>query len=116
MYSMMMYLAMATEFSYSMWYLPMFFKRYGMGAIFVITWYYTLDKLDLAGMLGLIGFAILWRTFIAVGMFSALYSWTQYQFQIQSLNNLAVYLDDTMLLRSGSGINLSLVQLNVTRI
>ncbi len=87
-----------------------------MGAIFVITWYYTLDKLDLAGMLGLIGFAILWRTFIAVGMFSALYSWTQYQFQIQSLNNLAVYLDDTMLLRSGSGINLSLVQLNVTRI
>ncbi|MFM9403177.1 hypothetical protein ACKLNQ_14770 [Myroides odoratimimus] len=116
MYSMMMYLAMATEFSYSMWYLPMFFKGYGMGAIFVITWYYTLDKLDLAGMLGLIGFAILWRTFIAVGMFSALYSWTQYQFQIQSLNNLAVYLDDTMLLRSGSGINLSLVQLNVTRI
>lgn len=112
MYSMGMYLAMATEFSYSMWYLPMFFKGYGMGVIFVTTWYYTLDKLDLASMLGLIGFAILWRTFIAVGMFSALYSWTQYQFQIQSLNNLAVYLDDAMLLRLGSGINLSLVQLN----
>lgn len=112
MYSIMMYLSMSTTFSYSMWYLPMFFKGYGMGVIFVATWYYTLDKLDLASMLGLIGFAILWRTFIAVGIFSATYSWVQYQFQIQSLNNLAVYLDDAMLLRAGSGISLPLVQLN----
>lgn len=112
LYTVMMYLSMATEFSYSMWYLPMFFKGYGMGVIFIATWYYTLDKLDIASMLGLIGFAVIWRTFIAVGMFSALYSWVQYQLQIQSLNNLAVYLDDAVLLRAGSGINLQAVQLN----
>lgn len=112
LYSVAMYLSMATEFSYSMWCVPMFFKGYGMGVIFIATWYYTLDKLDIAIMLGLIGFAVVWRTFIAVGIFSALYSWVQYQLQIQSLNNLAVYLDDAVLLRAGSGISLPAVQLN----
>lgn len=82
LYTTTMYLAIDTKFSYTLWYLLMFFKGYGMGVIFVATWYYTLDKLDLASMLGLIGFAILWPTFSAVGMFSALYSCMQYQLQL----------------------------------
>lgn len=112
LYTLVMYLSIATQFSYSMWYLPMFFKGYGMGVIFIATWYYTLDKLDLNSMLGLIGFAVVWRTFVTVGLFSALFSWVQYQLQLQSMSNLAVYLDDALLLRAGNSISLPLVQLN----
>lgn len=101
MYTVIMYFYMVPELNYTLWLLPQFFKGMGMSILFIVIWYYTLDKLDISSLLGLIGFVLLWRTFISVGIFSALFSWFQYQLQLQSMSNLAVYLDDVVLIQAG---------------
>jgi len=63
-------------------------------------------------LLSLIGFVLLWRTFISLGIFSALFTWLQYKLQLQSMSNLAVYLDDVWLVQSGGNVSLSTMQLN----
>lgn len=112
LYVIVMYFSMVPEFNYASWLLPMFFKGYGMGVLFIVIWYYTFDKLGMTELLSAIGIIVLWRTFITVGIFSALFSWMQYQLQLQSLGNLAVYLDDVTLLSPGSGVNLRSIQIN----
>ncbi len=112
MYTIIMYFSMVPVFNYESWLLPMFFKGYGMGVLFIVIWYYALDKLSIPSLLSLIGFILLWRTFISLGICSALFNWVQYQLQLQSLTNLAVYFDDAILLRPNNGINLRGVQLN----
>jgi len=47
-----------------------------------------------------------------LGIFSALFTWLQYKLQLQSLSNLAVYLDDVLLIQSGGNLNLSAIQMN----
>jgi len=71
----------------------MFFKGYGTAILFVTVWFYTLDKLDLTDLLSAIGIFLIWRTFISIGLFSALFSWVHYQLQWQTAGNMAVYLD-----------------------
>ncbi|MGE6396031.1 MFS transporter [Chryseobacterium scophthalmum] len=111
-YTIIMYFSMVLEFNYESWYLPMFLKGFGMGSLFISVWYYTLDKLELDDMLAAIGLVLVWRTFLAVGFFSALFSWFQYQFQIESLGNLAVYLDGMTLTSQNLSANLKSIQLN----
>lgn len=111
-YTIIMYFSMVLEFNYENWYLPMFLKGFGMGSLFISVWYYTLDKLELDDMLAAIGLVLVWRTFLAVGFFSALFSWFQYQFQIESLGDLAVYLDGMTLTSQNLSINLKSIQLN----
>lgn len=112
MYTIILYLSMVPEFNYERWYLPMFLKGYGMCCLFIGVWYYTLDKLDVSDMLPAIGFVLVWRTFLAVGMFSALYSWIQYRFQVQSLGDMAVYWDATLLNTQDTMLNLKSIQIN----
>ena len=112
LYTVMMYFFMVPELNYNLWLLPQFFKGMGMSILFIVIWYYTLDKLDIPSLLSLIGFVLLWRTFISLGIFSALFTWLQYKLQLQSMSNLAVYLDDVWLIQSGGNVNLSAMQLN----
>ncbi|KQT18364.1 transporter [Chryseobacterium sp. Leaf404] len=111
-YTLIMYFSMVLEFNFENWYLPMFLKGFGMGSLFISVWYYTLDKLELEDMLAAIGLVLVWRTFLAVGFFSALFSWFQYQFQIESLGDLAVYLDGMTLTSQNLPTSLKSVQLN----
>ncbi len=111
-YSVIMYFSMVLEFSYDNWYLPLFLKGYGMTALFISVWFYTLDKLELDDMLAAIGLALVWRTFLTIGFFSALFSWFQYQFQIVSLGNLAVYMDGMTVTSQNVAANLKTIQLN----
>lgn len=92
-YTVIMYFSMALQFNFESWILPMLLKGFGMGALFIAVWYYTLDKLEMTQMLAATGLVLVWRTFFSVGIFSALFSWLQYQFQIEAVGNLAVYLD-----------------------
>jgi len=103
---------MVLEFNYDNWYLPMFLKGYGMCSLFISVWYYTLDKLELNEMLAAIGLVLVWRTFLAVGFFSALFSWFQYQFQIVSLGDLAVYMDGMTITPQTVAANMKSIQLN----
>jgi len=111
-YSIIMYFSMVLEFNYENWYLPMFLKGYGMAALFIGVWYYTLDKLELNDMLAAIGLFLVWRTFWTVGLFSALFSWFQYQFQIMSLGDLAVYMDGLTVSPQNVVSNMKTIQLN----
>ena len=107
-----MYFSMVLEFNYDNWYLPMFLKGFGMGSLFISIWFYALDQLELNEMLAAIGLVLVWRTFLAVGIFSALFSWFQYQFQITSLGDSAVYMDGMTISPQTVVANMRTIQLN----
>jgi hypothetical protein len=48
-------------------------------------------------MLQAIGLVLVFRSFVATAVFSSFFSWLQYQFQWESVNNLAVYLDGNLM-------------------
>ena len=107
-----MYFSMVLEFNYDNWYLPMFLKGFGIGSLFISIWFYALDQLELNEMLAAIGLVLVWRTFLAVGIFSALFSWFQYQFQITSLGDSAVYMDGMTISPQNVVTNMRTIQLN----
>jgi DHA2 family multidrug resistance protein len=111
-YVLIMYFSMVLEFSYDSWYLPMFLKGYGMCSLFISVWFYTLDKLEMDEMLAAIGLVLVWRTFLAVGIFSALYSWFQYRFQVTAVGDLAVYMDGMNFPPQNVASGIKLIQLN----
>ncbi|WBV60525.1 MFS transporter [Chryseobacterium camelliae] len=111
-YSMVMYFSMVLEFNYENWYLPMFLKGYGMGSLFISVWFYTLDKLEMDDMLAAIGLVLVWRTFLAVGFFSAVYAWFQYRFQVVAVGDLAVYMDGMTITPQNVAANMKTIQLN----
>jgi DHA2 family multidrug resistance protein len=111
-YVLIMYFSMVLEFSYDSWYLPMFLKGYGMCSLFISVWFYTLDKLEMDEMLAAIGLVLVWRTFLAVGIFSALYSWFQYRFQVTAVGDLAVYMDGMNFPPQNVASGMKLIQLN----
>lgn len=92
-YTVIMYFSMSLEFNFERWILPMLLKGFGMGALFIAVWYYALDKLEMTQMMAATGLVLVWRTFFSVAIFSALFSWLQYQFQIEAVGNLAIYMD-----------------------
>lgn len=112
LYSLLMYFYMVPELNYDRWYLPMFFKGFGMCSLFIAAWFYTLDNLEIGDMLAAIGIVMVWRTFIAIGIFSAAFSWLQYRFQIECLGNLAIYYDGMNLTLQNAMSNLKSIQLN----
>ena len=112
MYSLILYFSMVMEFSYESWYLPLFFRGYGMGVLFVTIWYYTFDRLGMHELLAAIGLILVWRTFVSLGIFTALFSWFQYKLQWQQMGNLAIYIDDTALFSPNNRLNLRGLQLN----
>lgn len=111
-YAMVMYFSMVLEFNYENWYLPMFLKGYGMGSLFISVWFYTLDKLEMDDMLAAIGLVLVWRTFLAVGFFSTIYSWFLYHFQVVAIGDLAVYMDGMTVTPQNAAIGLKTIQLN----
>ena len=73
----------------------------------------TLTKMTgVLDILAAIGLVLVWRTFLAVGFFSALFSWFQYQFQIVSLGDLAVYMDGMTITPQTVAANMKSIQLN----
>lgn len=111
-YVFIMYFSMVLEFNFENWYLPMFLKGYGMCSLFIAVWFYTLDQLEINDMLAAIGLVLVWRTFLAVGFFSALFSWFQYRFQVLSLGDLAVYTDGMTITSQTVAANMKTIQLN----
>ena len=93
----MMYFMMVTELNYESWLLPMILKGYGLSAIYIAVWFYILDKLEMEPMLQAIGLVLVFRSFVATAVFSSFFSWLQYQFQWESVSNLAVYLDGNLM-------------------
>lgn len=110
--SVMMYFMMVPELNYESWLLPMLLKGYGLSALFIAVWFYTLDKLEMEPMLEAIGLVLVFRSFVATAVFSSFFSWLQYQFQWQSVNNFAVYLDGNLMSAQVALSNYRSIQLN----
>ena len=110
--TVILYFSMAMELDFSAWVLPMFLKGFGMAALFISVWYYTLDNINMDEMLPIAGLALVWRTFFTVGLFSAIFAWLQYQFQIQAIGDMAVYLDGNSFSSNQIMGNLKAIQLN----
>lgn len=111
-YAIIMYFSMVPEFNYENWYLPMFLKGFGMCSLFIAIWFYTLDKLEMMEMLAAIGLVLVWRTFLSVGVFSALFAWLQYRFQVIAIGDLAVYVDGLTMSPQNVMANMKPIQLN----
>ena len=112
MFAIVLYFSMVPEMNFERWVLPMFFKGYGMCSLFIAVWYYAMDKLDVNDLLPAFGFVLCWRSFITIGIFSAFFSWLQYQFQIQAIGDLAVHWDTLLVNPQTAMMNLKSVQLN----
>lgn len=111
-YCIILYMSMILDFSYELWYLPMFLKGFGMSALFISIWYYGLDKLEMMEMLAATGLILVWRSFLSIAIFSALFSWIQYQFQVESIGDMAVYLDSASLSQQNVLQNAKFIQVN----
>ena len=112
MFTIILYFSMVPEMNFERWYLPMFFKGYGMCSLFIAIWYYTMDKLEVNDLLPAFGFVLVWRSFLAIGIWSAFFSWLQYQFQIQAIGDLAVHWDILIVNQQAAVANIKAVQLN----
>ncbi|MBP0613406.1 MFS transporter [Chryseobacterium sp. cx-311] len=95
--TVMMYFMMVPELNYESWLLPMTLKGYGLSALFIAVWFYILDQLEMDEMLQAIGLVLVFRSFVATALFSSFFAWLQYQFQWQSVNHLAVYMDGNLM-------------------
>lgn len=111
-YTVIMYFSMGLQFNFERWILPMMLKGFGMGALFIAVWYYALDKLEMTQMMAATGLVLVWRTFFSVGIFSALFAWLQYQFQIQAIGDLAVYMDGNSFTTAQIMGNMKAIQFN----
>jgi hypothetical protein len=63
-------------------------------------------------MLQAIGLILVFRSFVATAVFSSFFSWLQYQFQWESVNNLAVYLDGNVMSAQTALSGYKSIQLN----
>ena len=84
---------MVPELNISQLYLPQILNGYGMTALFISIWIYTLDKVPQNTMMASVAPVMIFRSFILMAFFTALFGWIQYKLQWQSIGNMAVYFD-----------------------
>lgn len=97
LYYVMLYFMMVPELNFERWYLPQLLNGYGMTCLFISIWIYALEKIPQEDMLVSVGSVMIFRSFISMAFFSALFGWLQYRLQWQSVNNLAFYFDGVSL-------------------
>ena len=93
LYTVMLYFMMIPGLNIESFYLPQILNGYGMCALFISIWAYTLVNLPQETVLPSVAPVMLFRSFILTAFFSALYGWVQYKLQWQSVGNLAYYFD-----------------------
>lgn len=99
-----LYFMMIPGLSIDWFLLPQLLNGYGMCSLFIAVWLYGLNGIPQQEMLTSVGSVMVFRSFVATAFFSALFSWVQYKFQWQSVNNLAFYFDGiTMSMDSSVG-------------
>ncbi|MEA4916933.1 hypothetical protein [Proteiniphilum sp.] len=93
LYAVMLYFMMVPELDISRLYLPQVLNGYGMCALFISVWIYTFYKVPQNTMLPSVAPIMIFRSFVMLGFFTALFGWLQYKLQWQSIGDLAIYFD-----------------------
>lgn len=97
LYMVVLYFMMIPGLNIESFYLPQLLNGYGMSTLFISVWIFTLDKIPQKDMLPSIGLIMVFRSFVATALFGAIFSWMHYRLQWQSVSNLAVYFDTTLM-------------------
>lgn len=93
LFAVMLYFMMVPNLNIELLYLPQLLNGYGMCALFISIWIYTFDGLPQDKMLPTVAPIMVFRSFIMMAFFTALFGWIQYKLQWQSIGNLAFYFD-----------------------
>jgi uncharacterized protein with HEPN domain len=114
LYTVMLYFMMAPGLNISQLYLPQILSGYGMGALMIGVWIYQFDKVppQMDVILPSVAPVMVFRSFIMLGLFTTLFGWLQYKFQIQSVGDLAVYFDAMLMSHNPGAGGLRDVQLS----
>lgn len=112
LYLVVLYFMMVPGLNIESFYLPQLLNGYGMSTLFISVWVFTLDKIPMKDMLPSVGIVMVFRSFVATALFGAIFSWLHYKLQWQSVNNLAVYFDATLMSNNAGLGNYRGVQLS----
>ena len=95
LYTVMLYFMMVPELNIGQLYLPQIINGYAMCSLFIGVWIYVFDKVkpDMNVVLPSVAPVMIFRSFIMMAFFIALFGWLHYKFQLQSVGDLAVYFD-----------------------
>ncbi len=105
LYTVMLYFMMVPNLNIEMLYLPQILAGYGMCSLFISIWIYTFDKVPQNTMLPSVAPVMVFRSFVMIASFTALFGWLQYVLQWQSVGNLAFYFD-TMSMTQNTGTSI----------
>lgn len=75
----------------------MILKGLGMGILFIGIWFYACLDLSMPEMMGMMPILIVFRSFVATAFGGALISWASYQGQWQSLSDISIYWDTSVI-------------------
>lgn len=93
----MLYFMMVPGLNIESFLLPQILSGYGMCTLFIAIWIYAMGNLPPAQIMTSIGVILVFRTFFVTAFFGSIITWVHYQLQWQSVNNLAVYFDSTLM-------------------
>ncbi|HBG42618.1 hypothetical protein [Limibacterium fermenti] len=112
LYMVMLYFMMVPELNITQLYFPQILNGYGMCSLFISIWIYTFDKVPQSTILPSVAPVMIFRSFVMLGLFTSLIGWLQYEFQWQSIGDMAVYFDSLALgYNLGTGGSMRDVQL-----
>lgn len=103
LYTVVLYFMMVPELNISQLYLPQLLNGYGMAALFISIWIYLVEKIPPRVIMSSVAPFMIYRSFIIMAFFTAIYGWFQYKLQWQSVGDQAIYFD-TILMKQDPGI------------
>jgi hypothetical protein len=103
LYFVILYFMMVPNLNIEMLYFPQIFGGYGTCSLFISIWIYTFNRVPPNTMLPSVAPIMVFRSFVMIAFFTALYGWLQYVLQWQSVGNLAFYFD-TLTITQGTGV------------
>ncbi|MEO9211380.1 MAG: MFS transporter [Ginsengibacter sp.] len=92
-----LYFMMVPGLNIESFFLPQMLNGFGMTTLFIALWIYAMDNIPQADILTSIGVILVFRTFFVTAFFSALFGWLHYKFQWQSVQNLSVFFDGSLM-------------------
>ena len=112
LYTVMLYFIMTPGLNIARLYLPQLLNGYGMCALFIAIWIYTLNKVPLNTMIPSVAPVMVFRSFIMMALFTTLFGWLQYKFQWQSIGDLASSVDTLTISLNMETVTLRDIQLS----
>lgn len=92
---LMLYLIIQPHLNIEKLYIPMIFRGLGMGILFISIWFYASINLGMNDLFGILTLLMMVRNFLSTAFGTAFLGWAFYQGQLQSINDIGIYLDSS---------------------